>query len=144
MGGIEIQIRNDNIDDILKKLGKAKEVALNEVGLQLERNAKIEINKSVYDTPESPNYVRTGRLRASITYATKTAHSQGDAEAEAEDYEMHGQPEDGEVYVGTNVEYAPYVEFGTSKTRAKPFLRPAIENYRNEYLEILKSNLSDI
>ena len=32
-----------------------------------------------------------------------------------------------EVIVGTNVEYAPYVEYGTYSTSARPFLRPAID-----------------
>ena len=49
--------------------------------------------------------VDTGRLRASIT--TKM----GKLEAE----------------VGTNVEYAPSVEFGTSKQKAQPFMRPALD-----------------
>lgn len=30
------------------------------------------------------------------------------------------------VEVGTNVKYAPFVEFGTSKQRAQPFLLPAV------------------
>lgn len=30
------------------------------------------------------------------------------------------------VEVGTSVEYAPFVEFGTSRMRAQPFLTPAI------------------
>ena len=50
--------------------------------------------------------VRTGRLRASIT-------------TEKIDTAAYA--------VGTNVEYAPYVEFGTRKMRAKPYLRPAAE-----------------
>lgn len=29
--------------------------------------------------------------------------------------------------VGTNVTYAPYVEFGTSRAGAQPFLRPALQ-----------------
>lgn len=29
--------------------------------------------------------------------------------------------------VGTNVEYAPYVEYGTRRMAAQPFLRPALE-----------------
>jgi phage gpG-like protein len=29
--------------------------------------------------------------------------------------------------VGTDVEYAVYVEFGTSRNRAQPYLRPAVE-----------------
>jgi len=32
------------------------------------------------------------------------------------------------AFVGTNVEYAPNVEFGTSRQRPQPFLRPALDN----------------
>ena len=32
-----------------------------------------------------------------------------------------------EAEVGTNVEYALYVEFGTSKQSAQPFMRPALD-----------------
>ena len=49
--------------------------------------------------------VDTGKLRASITTEV------GNLEAE----------------VGTNVEYAPYVEFGTSEQSAQPFMRPALD-----------------
>lgn len=58
-----------------------------------------------------PN-VRTGRLRGSITWRLG---------------------EDGQspyADVGTNVEYAPYVELGTSRMAALPFLRPALEAAR--------------
>ena len=49
--------------------------------------------------------VDTGKLRASISTEV------GNLEAE----------------VGTNVEYALYVEFGTSKQSAQPFMRPALD-----------------
>ena len=62
------------------------------------------------------------------------------------------------VYVGTNVEYAPSVEFGHHQqvgrfvpaigaklvreyVPAKPFLAPAIENHLDEYKGILESEL---
>ena len=62
------------------------------------------------------------------------------------------------VYIGTNVEYAPYVEFGHHQevgryvpaigkrlvrefVPAKPFLKPAIENHMDEYKHILESEL---
>lgn len=35
------------------------------------------------------------------------------------------------VRVGTNVAYAPYVEFGTRRMRAQPFLRPALDSVLN-------------
>lgn len=60
--------------------------------------------------------VDTGRLRNSITHQVSV---QGKA-----------------VYVGTNVEYAPYVELGTKRQKAQPYLRPAITNHINEYREI--------
>lgn len=47
------------------------------------------------------------------------------------------------AYIGTNVEYGPYVENGTSKQRAKPFLRPAAQNHGSEYREILRNALKN-
>jgi HK97 gp10 family phage protein len=48
--------------------------------------------------------VDTGKLRASITPVIESWAA---------------------GYVGTNTEYAPYVEYGTRKTDAQPFLEPA-------------------
>lgn len=66
--------------------------------------------------------VDTGNLRNSIT------HQPVDAETMA---------------VGTNVHYAPYVELGTVKMKAQPYLRPAIENHRDEYERIIQSELKE-
>lgn len=52
--------------------------------------------------------VDTGRLRASVTHAL-SRDAQG----------LLG-------VVGTDVEYAPYVELGTTRMGAQPFLRPAL------------------
>ena len=62
--------------------------------------------------------VDTGRLRNSIT-------NQVDMSEQA-------------VYIGTNVEYAPYVELGTSRMPARPFLRPAAHDHGPEYQELLR------
>jgi HK97 gp10 family phage protein len=53
--------------------------------------------------------VDTGRLRSSITEALGS-DSQGLVER-----------------IGTDVEYALHVEFGTKRMRAQPFLRPALD-----------------
>lgn len=63
--------------------------------------------------------VDTGNLRNSIT------HQRGD------NY----------VAIGTNVEYAPYVEMGTSRMKAQPYLRPAVDEHLTEYEQIIKSSL---
>ena len=44
-------------------------------------------------------------------------------------------------YVGTNVEYAPYVEMGTTNTRAQPYLKPAIADHIQEYKGIVEQEL---
>lgn len=88
----------------------------------------------------------TGRLAGSITY-----------EVDGED-----------CYIGTNVSYAPYVEFGTGvysetggrqtpwayqdskgqwhKTngqKPQPYLRPAASDHSKEYFDILKESLEN-
>ena len=67
--------------------------------------------------------VDTGRLRNSIT------HTYDEAEQKA--------------YIGTNVEYAPYVEYGTSKTKAQPFLEPAVTDHVDEYKRIAENFLKN-
>jgi HK97 gp10 family phage protein len=52
--------------------------------------------------------VDTGRLRSSITHEIAADHRG-----------LVGR-------VGTDVEYAPYVEYGTSRSPAQPYLRPAL------------------
>lgn len=41
------------------------------------------------------------------------------------------QQSDTEATVGTPVEYAPFVEYGTSRQAAQPYLRPALEQNRD-------------
>lgn len=118
MAGIEVTLTS-NKDEILEALGEQLGQAMIAIGLTAESNAKQEITKAVYDTPESKSgYVRTGRLRNSISYGVDTSEPA--------------------VYIGSNVEYAPYVELGTSKMRARPYLKPAVEKYAGEYKELLE------
>lgn len=63
--------------------------------------------------------VDTGRLRNSISHAVE-----GDA-----------------VYIGTNVEYAPYVEMGTVHTAPQPYLKPAVIDHTDEYRKIAEDFL---
>ena len=43
--------------------------------------------------------------------------------------------------IGTNVEYAPFVEFGTCRMGAKPYLRPAWAKYNAIYVRYLQVKL---
>lgn len=63
--------------------------------------------------------VDTGRLRNSLTHTVE-----GNA-----------------AYIGTNVEYAPYQEYGTRRTKAQPFLKPAVQDHIDEYRAIAENEL---
>lgn len=49
--------------------------------------------------------------------------------------------DDNSAYIGTNVEYAPYVEMGTKRTKEQPFLKPAVVDHASEYKQIIESRL---
>lgn len=49
--------------------------------------------------------------------------------------------DDKSVTVGFKAEYAPYVELGTWKQRAQPYLEPSINNYKDEYKRIMETAL---
>lgn len=63
--------------------------------------------------------VDTGNLRNSITHTS-------DSKA---------------AYIGTNVEYGKYVELGTVKMAAQPFLKPAAADHAGTYANIVKDEL---
>lgn len=63
--------------------------------------------------------VDTGRLRNSISHSS----------------------DDSRAVIGTNVEYAPYVELGTSKRTPHAFLRPAVALHVDEYRRIVEAEL---
>ena len=120
-----IDIIDDNTDDFLDGMKRAIAAGLEEVGLVAERYAKEELSKPKphrsKPTPR-PN-VDTGRLRNSVTHAI----------------------DGGEMaaYIGTNVEYGPYIELGTSKAPAYPFLVPAAQNHASEYRDIIEKHLNN-
>ena len=77
----------------------------------------VGIQAEGYTAQNAP--VRTGRLRSSITHSVqgKTA------------------------YIGTDVEYAAYVEYGTSRMAPRYYLTNAIQSHIEEYVDILKAYL---
>lgn len=140
---ISVKIDHDNSKEIKAALEKVKDVILEEWGLAAEGFAKKGITNVVYDTPQSPSYKRTGRLRASLTYATKHVESTPGREADAKDGMKKSEvPDENTVIIGTNVEYGPYVEFGTSKMPPRPYLAPAVEDHKEEYKKIMQYHLT--
>lgn len=131
-----------NADKFIKAKNDQVEMALIVLGEIFEGDSKDEISrpKEHADGTIRPN-VDTGRLRGSITYATKTMHSTGSGPATPADYTPLAAVPEGTVCLGTNVEYAAYVEMGTSKSRPYPYLKPAIENNKDTIKKVIEDYL---
>ena len=100
-----------HLGEVINELNSRVPVILEALGIEAEGNAVTEITDL--------GAVDTGRLRGSISHAT----------------------DDTSAYIGTNVEYGPYVELGTRKMAARPFLRNAVANYTDDYKRIVEEGL---
>ncbi len=106
----------DNSDLTLKMFMEREDAVLEALGNLGVQKANESITRLVYDTPQSPNYTRTGNLRNSLTH-----------------YE-----EDDTTNIGSPVKYAPYVELGTINMKPRPFLKQGIMNNIGAYQKVIK------
>lgn len=104
-------IIESHIGEVKEELAHRIPTILEALAIEAEGNAVTEITEL--------GAVDTGRLRGSITHAT----------------------DQDSAYIGTDVEYAQYVELGTYKMAARPFLRNAITKYTDDYKRIIQSGL---
>ena len=119
--------------EIIDLKNEAVARALEAIGIQAESDVvKVITEKRIVDT---------GRLRDSITYKTARGGDSAKGAARSGD-EVQGSPDKDSVYIGTNVEYAAYHEYGTSRIVARPYLKPGIMNNLSTYKEIAKKMLS--
>ena len=93
--------------------------------------------------------VDLGQLRNSIMYKVNKSEKGGfnDSGGEQAELELTVESKEGEGYVGSNLDYATYQEFGTRYQNAQPFLRPAgetlnikdlVQVYRQEMTKALR------
>ena len=121
-----------NMAEVLDGIGVGGKHGLSDVGVLVVNRVKKNLSQKgtgrIYrrgrvlhqaSSPGSPPAVDTGRLRASYTWQV------------GED--IRGVY----VEVGTNVVYAPWLEFGTRYMEARPHLRPAIEELTNEIVALI-------
>ena len=154
---MSVRIESDNTAEIIKEKDEAVLRALEAVGIQAEGYVQLLVP------------VDTGLLRNSITHAiaggkpalgqyksneihaTTQATEKAGTAGKAVSPQTVGsytvatpKTENPAVYVGTNVEYAPYVEYGTRNTKKQPFLEPGIMEHMDEYQQIFEKYLEEI
>lgn len=137
----DIEIDEDNTNKVLSAVSAAKMKAMTIIGIKAEKHAKARCPVGTQESTGIKGY-RGGTLRDSITNV----------------------PSEYDITIGSNVEYAPYVELGTGRyfkappaweqfdvptpsgighsyVRPRPYLRPAISDHLNEYKSIIESEL---
>jgi hypothetical protein len=84
--------------------------------------------------------VDTGRLRGSISVqSAKRSHVIDPGKAMATD--IIQRPSHGDtVYVGTNCFYGPYIEYGTVRSGAQPFMRPSLDLAKGRVVTLIRKN----
>lgn len=121
-----------NVNDILSALEKGKHNALTAIGSTAETHTKENIT--------ADKLVDTGRLRNSITYATGDYSGIGtytdNNKKSYSDATARNTPNDNEVGIGTNVEYAAYTELGTQHIAAHHYLKRAVTEHKDEYKKL--------
>ena len=115
--GATVDIK-DHTANVMKDVKQAALAALEEIGLEAEKHAQ----RFLEGDGAHPKRIDTGNLRNSIVHEV----------AENEDA----------VYIGTNVDYAPYVHYGTTRMLPNAFLRDAASNYMNEYKAIVEEHMN--
>lgn len=93
-----------------------KQKALFRIGMLLSEDMRFRLLRQVYQKPENPRRVRTGRLLKSVKYEIN----------------------ENAVSVGSyDVFYAKYFEFGTKFMKARPFVAPALRSKMSQVRRIL-------
>ena len=133
----------DNSAEVVNALNNAIPRILETIGINAEKYAKALCPVGTVESTGKKGY-RGGTLRNSITH----------------------QVDGDEISIGSNVEYAPYVELGTGPhytpppeweqftapagsglghgyVTSRPYLRPAIEDHLDEYKNIMESELGN-
>lgn len=101
-----------HVGELLSNVDSDLVRGLEKVGLAAEANAKMNLT----------NFPRvdTGRLRNSVSHAVGGVDT---------------------VYIGTNVQYAPEVEFGTYKMAPSHFLKRSISEHTGDYKQMFENEL---
>jgi hypothetical protein len=140
---IDVDVKS-NAKQVKEEARNAVLAALEAIGQQAVSHAKNYLKEA--------GRIDTGLLRNSITYAlsgqppnvssytASNASKYGGRTGILNGSYKGNAPNDPEnqkaVYIGTNVEYAPYVEAGTDRMAATHYLQRAVTEHSDEYKRI--------
>jgi len=123
----DVVLDTKEVDRVMKALGMNRDAIVRTIGFDIEsaakQNAPVDtsaMRNSIYtETPEGNTFDVSSSNALSKNPKVTTI--------------QHPKPEKGFVNVGPSVNYAEFVEFGTSKQSAQPYLVPAAESVSQKF-----------
>ena len=123
----DVVIDTKEVDRVMKALGMSRDAIVRTIGFDIESAAKqlapvdtSALRNSHYtETPDGNTFDVSSSNALSKNPKVTTI--------------QHPKPEKGFVNVGPSVNYAEFVEFGTSKQSAQPYLVPAAESVSQKF-----------
>jgi HK97 gp10 family phage protein len=112
---VSFEMKTNNVKELLDELKDKKGAALEAIGQAAETYAKLNLESN-------PRRIDTGNLRGSIG---------------------HAPADEDTMCIGTNVEYAPYVELGTRRMTPSHFLKRAASEHTDEYINVIKVHMEE-
>ncbi len=136
--GSKVVMDTRPLDKLVKKAPEKGDRAVRKTAFQIETDAKILAAVDTGAMRSSVHTVTSKGSNASTNLALAQGLRPGVEVAEAPPVTRLGL-----AYVGVGVEYGIFVEFGTYKTSAQPFIVPAVEmNERTLVLNIIQEVLT--
>ena len=135
----------DNSASAKNGLKSAVRRALMVIGLKVERYAKANCTeRKAVETVLLRNTITIAVAVEAANVSSYTAdRGKGDKPQAMGTYRgtAEGNSGDATVYIGSNVEYAPYIELGTAKMGPRSFLHNAAADHADEYKKIFANEL---
>ena len=134
VSGLAVFIRNK--DEWIKKKRDQLAQSLTESALVVQAEAR----QSILKGPKTGRvYVRRGRIRHRASAPGQPPAS--DTGTLARSIVIDVDKDKMTASVGSNVKYAPFLELGTSRMAARPFLKRALEVKRTQIVKIIQARL---
>lgn len=138
MGPVECEVDTSRLNQILEHLPGNTDQAIRAVAFAIEGKAKM---KAPVDTSALRNSIYTRTDKGSFSDGKRIANL---PEVPGDPVRVElPRPNDSTAHVGPSVEYAIWVEFGTDRMSAQPYLGPATNSAADELEAQMRNVVTD-
>lgn len=137
----EVQVKFNHIPEILRRAPERADALVRAIAFAIEAEAK---RGAPVDTGFLKSSIYTDTSRSSgYDAAVREAQGRLFGEEHREVFPPLPRPKRGEALVAVAAEYGIYLEFGTTRMAARPYLRPAIDRVISRVNEIARREMNE-